>query len=366
MSHSALPLLRIGSHPEKANLTKGQQDFNRFSQRIDELSRELTAYRDALNEVYRKADGEYEPLYREYQQQRALLVRVLDRGHQSGAFKAGDRKKLARLILEISYDLIARHGLRELIPLYDQYDPEGYEAARHEARQSTTDQLKQQAADRFGINVPDEAGIDSPEKLAEYLRTLQPGYEESWEQQQAAEASRREQQKKSARQQKQEARRQAEERRISRSVRSVYLDLVKAFHPDREPDEAEKGRKTEIMQRVTEAYEKNDLMALLSLQFEFARIDQNHLETLAEEQLGYYNRMLRQQVKDLETELADLKQEAAAFLRTSLHFVHAAAGLKPLFEQEVRELRKDVQSLKADVRALSETDTLRHWLKSFV
>ena len=64
--------------------------------------------------------------------------------------------------------------------------------------------------------------------------------------------------------------------------RCFYLDLVKTFHPDRELDEAEKIRKTAIMQRVTDAYEKNDLLVLLELQLEFERIDAQSLNSIAQ------------------------------------------------------------------------------------
>ena len=43
------------------------------------------------------------------------------------------------------------------------------------------------------------------------------------------------------------------------------MDLVKALHPDREPDEAEKLRKTELLKQVTTAYQANELLTLLRL-----------------------------------------------------------------------------------------------------
>ncbi len=45
------------------------------------------------------------------------------------------------------------------------------------------------------------------------------------------------------------------------------------LHPDREPDEAERVRKTELMQRVNEAYSKKDLLQLVALQLEIEQID---------------------------------------------------------------------------------------------
>jgi hypothetical protein len=44
--------------------------------------------------------------------------------------------------------------------------------------------------------------------------------------------------------------------------------LVAALHPDREPDEQERKRKTELMQRVNTSYGKKYLLLLLELQLE--------------------------------------------------------------------------------------------------
>ena len=49
----------------------------------------------------------------------------------------------------------------------------------------------------------------------------------------------------------------------SQSVRDVYRKLVSALHPDREADGAERERKTALMQRANQAYERNDLLELL-------------------------------------------------------------------------------------------------------
>ena len=53
------------------------------------------------------------------------------------------------------------------------------------------------------------------------------------------------------------------------SLGAVYRRLVKELHPDREPDHAEREKKSRIMQDITAAYARGDLHALLQLELEY-------------------------------------------------------------------------------------------------
>lgn len=87
------------------------------------------------------------------------------------------------------------------------------------------------------------------------------------------------------------------------SIRSIYIPLVKKLHPDREPDENEKIRKTEILKKLTEAYEKKDLIALLMLQSEY-QLKQDEQDKIKD--LESYNKILEEQVAQLEEEYSAL------------------------------------------------------------
>lgn len=48
------------------------------------------------------------------------------------------------------------------------------------------------------------------------------------------------------------------EKMVNQSLKTVYLKIASIIHPDREPDEAKKEEKTELLQRANEAYEQED------------------------------------------------------------------------------------------------------------
>lgn len=336
MTHDPQQLIRIGSPKNEANLSKYQREFNRLTRQIETLEKQLAEHRAVWDRIQYRTQTELLPLQAEYNQQRASLVHLFDRAYESGPFKANERKKLADAILTLAFNLIADHGFSELKTVYDKYDSDGFEAVSRSAE------------------VIQESGRpprDEPQPAFE---------EEPW-----YHNNPRSRRPKTQKQRDREARKELEERNSTKSVRTVYMDLVKAFHPDREPDEAEKQRKTEIMHRITDAYEKGDLMALLRLQLEFNRIDQNHLETLAEQQVRYYNKILKQQTQELEGQLRSLQVQLSALRGQSLSEKTSPASLEQGLKTDVQELKRAIKDLKSDLTAFQSTTVLNHWLKSY-
>ena len=350
---------------DKAPLSKAQKEFNRLTKKIGDLEIELTQFRDAATGIQQRIYSEYEPLLREYNEQRANLVRVFDRAHGQRETTKTEKKKLADLILNLAYDLISEHGMDDLKPIFDKYDADGFDATDTEADGQVSEIMKEMISSMYGITFDENVDVSTKEKFMAYVdEQMQARRAEQAEHRQKAE-EKKAQKPKSAKQQEREAKKQTEERNITKAVRTLYMDLVKAFHPDREPDETEKSRKTEIMQRVTEAYEKSDLLTLLRLQLEFNRIDQQHLETLADDQLKYYNKILKQQADELGQELFGLQSQLSAALGKPLMMVGSAMGLEFSFSNDIRELKKSIKTTKKDVKDLSEPATMKAFLKTY-
>ena len=149
-------------------------------------------------------------------------------------------------------------------------------------------------------------------------------------------------------------------------MRGLYLDLVKALHPDREPDEAEKARKTELMKQVTAAYEGNELLTLLRLQLELNHIDQSHLENLAEDQLKHYNKLLREQVRELDDKMYEQQMEASNFTKQPFYMVSTPSALDYDFLRQKAGLEAKIKQLEAELTAFGhDPAALKMWLKEF-
>ena len=359
--HTRHHIVRIGTDKEKAVLSKSQKEFNRLTRKIEKLSTDLEALREVAQHIQQRVQTDYRPLLDQYNQFRASLVLLFDRAHESTDHTKTEKKKLADLIRNLAFDLIAEQGIDSLKPIYDKYDTQGFDHTNTGADQQTAEMMKEMMGAMFGIQFDEDVDVSDPQKMTAYLQ-------EQLTQQEADEAQRQQQRAskpKSAKQQEREAKKEAELQKSTKAVRTLYMDLVKAFHPDREPDETEKQRKTEIMHRVTAAYEKSDLLALLQLQLEFERIDQAHLETLAEEQLKYYNKILKQQADELDNEFSGLQHELAAMTGKPTFAVSSPIALEFSLNSDIAQLKRDIKQIKANLKALTDASLLKQWLKTY-
>jgi hypothetical protein len=171
-----------------------------------------------------------------------------------------------------------------------------------------------------------------------------------------ARASRR---RKSAAQQK----REDEAQQATQSVREIFRKLASALHPDRETDEQQRALKTQLMQRVNQAYAANDLLALLELQLQIEQIDASHIANASAQRLKHYNKVLSEQLTQLKAEVDDV--EMAFRMEFGLE---PASGLDPrklgqVLEQEGRELRAGLSELQRDMRMLADVAATKRWLK---
>lgn len=117
------------------------------------------------------------------------------------------------------------------------------------------------------------------------------------------------------------------------------------------------------MQRVNEAYQKNKLLQLLELQLELEHIDQRALDNMSDERLKHYNAILKEQVRELDQEIAHVEM---AFRQ--------AYGVDP-FEPvspdtvlrniaiDLKALRVNINTLEQDLAAFVDIKQVKLWLK---
>jgi hypothetical protein len=149
-------------------------------------------------------------------------------------------------------------------------------------------------------------------------------------------------------------------------VRTLYLDLVKHLHPDREPTEAEKARKTELLQRVTTAYEAGELLTLLRLQLELQRIDQSHLENLAEDQLKYYNKLLKEQARELDEALYLEQMDLSGFTGKPYYYTPTPAAVDYDFQAQKAQLVAKIKQIEADLQGMAhDPAAVKAFLKTY-
>ena len=340
------PLLRIGQ--PKSDLNKRQKEFNLLSEKIEQLDNLIPELENAREEMIRRIPTDLNPLVMEYQAFRVELVQVMDRTYEADLFRKAYLTKLSYLICENAFDLIANYGFDELKPVYNKYSETDIETALLLANQK----IEKITDPAFLLEEEIQPEKEFPENFHELPED---------EQQRLKEERRAEKVQAKI----QQAKQNLDKQKTTKSVRTVYMDLVKAFHPDREIDENEKVRKTEIMQRVTLAYQENNLLGLLKLQIEFDRIDQDHLENLSKNQLNYYNKVLKQQVEELETQKEVIQKEISALC--GIPFQHANSYTSSIvkFNTNVNEAKAEIKNIKQILKQWKIPSVFKTYLKTY-
>jgi hypothetical protein len=133
-------------------------------------------------------------------------------------------------------------------------------------------------------------------------------------------------------------------------LREVYRKLASALHPDRETDADARECKTQMMQRVNQAYAANDLLTLLGLQLEIEQIDAAHLASATPQRVAHYNQILREQLTELEHELQHCTMQFRSLL--GMGWDRSSPILLPATVDQ--HLSADIAMLQADVRELEQ------------
>ena len=126
----------------------------------------------------------------------------------------------------------------------------------------------------------------------------------------------------------------------------------------------QRDRKTALMQRVNQAYDKNNLLQLLELQLELEHIDQFALSHISEDRLKHYNKILKDQLAELEQEILHVEDQ-----------FRAQYGLPPFVDISpsaiLRDLVRDIvttqqanRDIEHDLQMFNDIKMIKLWLKA--
>ena len=322
-----------------AILTKLQKQFNTNIQKIDRLKREIVFVKAEMDQIQVKITSEIFPLEKKLIEVQVKKIFYLDALFQQNIFKKRDNDTLSEMIIEWISELINRTDSPELEEIFTRHnDGISFEEAYEEANKKVSETLKDSLSSIFEMKFDDDADLSDPEKLQEYLDQQVAADEAKYE---ARKASK----KKTAKQIEKEEKQRQEAKNLNKTSRQIYMELVKAFHPDREKDELEKERKTLLMHRITEANEKDDLFELLRLRLELLGTDFEHSN---DESLKYYVKLLIQQVAELEQEFAEVISFGQRYyFGLSIYDRYGSdkyQSLENKFRKEIANLKKTIKN----------------------
>jgi hypothetical protein len=362
-------IIIVPTHQQE--LTRQQKEFNRLTKKINKLRTDIEAFTEGIPSIIRVIAEDLEPLMKEQNIRMVELIKVFDAMYDHPKIEKKERKKIKAAIMEFLVDM-PEDVADELILIYNRHSGSDYHKDMEEAVNETTEMMKAMTSAMFGIEFDADADVSTPEKMQEYIANYMTEQEAMVLENQQKKATIKAQKPKTAKQLEREKAKaekekaiRDEEKKVTKSVREVYMDLVKTFHPDLEKNEEERIRKTAIMQRVTAAYENNDLLTLLQLQMEFERIEDTHLASLADDRLILFNKILRSQASELSTTLERIKEDLSAATRRPRHEISSLSIIDYWIKQDIKHVKKQIQKIKQDILDLAQPDLLKSWLKFY-
>ena len=309
---------------EKPAGTPAQQAFRQAVQDVENLRERLHDLRAEQAEARRRYWQQVGPAATAVVTARRGLFPALEEALLLGYFSRMEETQITELILGNARSLENRFGEDEGV-IIRKYAPAGRPNAAAAAQHA------QPVASAQAEYLPDPSLLPHEQAAA------------------AAKARR-----KTKAQRTQEAAEQADQKSLASNAKTIYRQLARTHHPDLERDPEKQVGKTAQMQRITAAYEADDLYTLLQLLAESGPAD---ADADADDVLVRYTRALLQQQITLKQEMNEVKYGAAGYVTTS--------GKKQALEtrQLKRDLRAEAEYVEHVGRLIREADGLRDVLR---
>jgi hypothetical protein len=352
---SSLPSLQIPPSTSGAAPTPQQKRFNTLIRQIGKARETLAAWRENVP-LYRQAHAQMlGPLREELQAAFRQWIVRLDALLDERRWTHAEGATLRELICAGATQVLAAREDAQLKALYDKHSEVDFDTGQREM----TLAMKALAEEMMGVDLGDDEGIESEEALRARMREAVAQEQAAREAKREARAARAARKPRSAAQ----LRREAEAQQATLSLREIYRKLASALHPDREKDEAERAAKTELMQRVNQAYAAGDLLALLELQLRIEQIDASHAATASESRLKHYNKVLAEQLAELKSEIDDT--QTRWFVEFDLPpFTEADPHrLAKVLDETKHEWLADLARLQQELRMFDDVPATKQWLK---
>lgn len=142
-------------------------------------------------------------------------------------------------------------------------------------------------------------------------------------------------------------------------IKSLFRQLAKAFHPDKEPIEHLKEAKTSLMKKITEAYENQDLFGLLKLEKE-------HLgpREFSKDKVELYIKYINDRLKELKIFESDLKKHGPLSTIYRSIYSQKVTIQEQNILNELRKLEDEVLKEKELQQIIWDISTLKSFLKA--
>jgi hypothetical protein len=352
-------------------LSKIQKQFNTKSKKVETLKKEVDIIETTIPTLKQRIHQEIMPLRTAIAKAQAECIVLLDEASYHKSINKGEKDKIRDFICEHAMPLIENHKHTELIPIFNKYSVDTYD----EIQQANIEEGRKMAEEMFknmGVKV-DLDDIDFKDsqnfmedimaKIHENMEDIKEKIEENNQKSAEEDAKRRKNAKEIAREKIQQQQAEA----MNKTLKELYNQLVKEFHPDKEQDIEKKAWRTEVMKDITAAYQNKDFFGLLKLQLQFEQRDAKSFEELPDEKLKHFIKILDEQIEDLLSQLEMLKNvpPTSTELQELGQLLEEPKKIDATFKYRKQMLTRLQADAEHDARRFKDIKQVKKFLKEY-
>ena len=328
--------LKTTAQPE-ARLSPQQKKLNRLIERIEQQKQELAIWKNAQADIQNYTRSKLLPVYTELHTvlftQLDTLWNHLAHDALSKADLAKIDTKIAALAKMLKKSQMLNSAQKEQVEKVDTFYMQHAEHVRAKKAKANSIQIHDLAETV-------EQNVDVDLENYEY------------------DSAQYEAERERANQLKQQEKREQAAKMAAQSLKTVYLKITAMIHPDREPDEAKKLDKTELLQQVNEAYAAQDLFYLLKLQLQLETNKGLSSKALSSEQVKFYQLALEAQSQSLQGQL----DEIFASFHLSSHINTKQLKMSDVYkviDQDATELKQQLKWEKERLKHMKKVSGMK-------
>ena len=345
----------------KKKLSKNQEAFNKLTQRIEKLQKDIEKKQLQFDLALKMYGNQLHPAQLKILEARYKMITVLWNIYSGNRLSKPDQRSLKMVLQQHLEEYFSQTEVEPdavIQNIFTKLEGVSYEKMVQEETDRRNAEM-QEAFEKInvnmkGVDMKDEAAM--AEKVAEAKAKIAALKEENEEFERLREAKR----KKSTKQLEAEKMQKAVDEMKQKNISTIYKQLAKLFHPDLEQDEDKKVDKEILMKELIAAYEAKNLHALLMLELKWIHKETDHLESLTEDKLAIYLQILKEQASTLDYQRNSIFQQPQyAVLANEFGFSVQRYPVE-IVQKEVKNTENTVKEFERDIKDFESPMALRH------
>jgi len=300
------------------SLNKNQLKFNKLIEELKTLADQFEIQKEELPKLHKRFVEIAKPIDKKILLANHKLIQSADVFYREMKLSK-NQKEIVKAFIILKIRKLPEVPPVEIQEVFDRYAEVTFKEELEDEKKRMNENLSRMIREMFNLKEDVDLGIDPElseeenqkrilEKLSEM--GIHPHSRNSQETEDPfSPQDRPKTEKQLVKERMEQLKKEKEDELRKKSFKTIYTELMKAFHPDKETDIERKAEKEEISKKITVAYGNQDFFTLLKLEAEFLTRQEGRFQSLPEDQLSYYLKMVTTQKNELKAQLSQLQEQ---------------------------------------------------------